>query len=259
MLTDDVWLPDDRARRRVEGAMARNPEASAALLDVLRRTEGLDVDAALEIESRTYSDLLGGREFAAWLAARGPMAPPISGDAPVLLERTDDQLVITLNRPEQHNAYTAAMRDALVEALDLAVLDPTLQVLLRGAGRSLCSGGDLAEFGTTPDPDTAHDIRMEQSAARRLARIADRLTVEAKGACTGAGIELAAFAQRVVAAPRAFFRLPEVSMGLIPGAGGTVSVPRRIGRQRTAFLALTGVRLRPTEALAWGLVDEIVP
>jgi enoyl-CoA hydratase/carnithine racemase len=259
VLADDVWLPDDRARTRVEEAMARNPEASAALLDVLRRTENLDVDAALEIESRTYSDLLGGGEFAAWLATRGPMPPPESGAQPVLLERDGDELVITLNRPEQHNAYTAAMRDALVEALDLAVLDPVLHVTLRGAGRSFCSGGDLAEFGTTPDLAAAHGIRMEQSAARRLARLADRLTVEATGACTGAGIELAAFAQRVVAAPRAFFRLPEVSMGLIPGAGGAVSVPRRIGRRRTAYLALTGVRLGVAQALEWGLVDELRP
>ena len=254
---DDVWLPDEAARGQVEEAIARNPEAAATLLEVLRRSEGLPIDAALEVESLAYSELLRGREFARWLAERGPTAPPPSGDEPVLLERIDDELVITLNRPERHNAFAAAMRDALVDALDLAVADPVLHVTLRGAGRSFCSGGDLAEFGTTPDPDTAHAIRMERSVARLLARVADRTCVEVKGACTGAGIELAAFAGRVVSTPRAFFRLPEVSMGLIPGAGGTVSIPRRIGRQRTAYLALTGRRLRADEALAWGLVDEI--
>jgi hypothetical protein len=250
VLADDVWLPDGRAGERVEAAITRNPEAAAALLDVLRRTEHLAVDAALEIESLAYSELLAGDEFARWLAARGPMPPPDSGAHPVLLERDGDELLITLNRPEQHNAYTAAMRDALVEALELAVLDPVLHVTLRGAGRSFCSGGDLAEFGTAPDPDTAHAIRMERSAARLLARVADRVTVEAKGACTGAGTELAAFAGRIVATERAFFRLPEV---------GTVSLPRRIGRQRTAYLALTGHRLHARDALAWGLVDEVVP
>jgi enoyl-CoA hydratase/carnithine racemase len=60
-----------------------------------------------------------------------------------------------------------------------------------------------------------------------------------------------------VAAPGAFFQLPEVGFGLVPGAGGTVSLPRRIGRQRTAWLALTGRRLPVEEALGWGLVDEI--
>ena len=71
----------------------------------------------------------------------------------------------------------------------------------------------------------------------------------------GAGIELPAFARRVVAAEDAFFQLPELSLGLIPGAGGTVSIPRRIGRQRTARLALSGERLDAATALEWGLVD----
>ena len=57
----------------------------------------------------------------------------------------------------------------------------------------------------------------------------------------------------------AFFQLPEVGLGLVPGAGGTVSLPRRIGRQRTAWLALVGRRLAAEEALAWGLVDEVAP
>jgi enoyl-CoA hydratase/carnithine racemase len=259
VLTDDVWLPDDDAHVRVEEAIARNPEAADTLLDVLRRTEHLDVESALEIESRAYSGLLGGPEFAVWLAARGPMERPAPTEEPVVLERLGDQLRITLNRPELHNAYSAAMRDALVEALELAVLDPSLHVLLRGAGRSFCSGGDLGEFGTAADLERAHEIRMEQSAARLLARIADRVTVEAKGSCTGAGTELAAFAGHITATPRAFFRLPEVGMGLIPGAGGTVSVPRRIGRRRTAYLALTGTRLHARDALAWGLIDELTP
>jgi enoyl-CoA hydratase/carnithine racemase len=73
----------------------------------------------------------------------------------------------------------------------------------------------------------------------------------------GAGIELPAFAAHVVAHPGAFFQLPEIGMGLIPGAGGTVSLPRRIGRQRTAWLALTGRRLDAPTALAWNLIDEV--
>ena len=92
-----------------------------------------------------------------------------------------------------------------------------------------------------------------------LARIARRVRAELHGACVGAGIELPAFASRVVAREDAFFQLPELSMGLIPGAGGTVSLPRRIGRQRTAWLALTGARLEAATALDWGLVDELAP
>jgi enoyl-CoA hydratase/carnithine racemase len=77
------------------------------------------------------------------------------------------------------------------------------------------------------------------------------------GACIGAGVELPAFAGRVVARPDATFRLPEVSMGLVPGAGGTVSIPRRIGRERFAPWALAGETIDATTALSWGLVDEI--
>ena len=73
----------------------------------------------------------------------------------------------------------------------------------------------------------------------------------------GAGIELPAFAQRVVARPGAFVQLPEVAMGLVPGAGGSVSVLRRVGRQRTAWLALTGKRLDVETAARWGLVDDV--
>jgi enoyl-CoA hydratase/carnithine racemase len=83
------------------------------------------------------------------------------------------------------------------------------------------------------------------------------VTVFAHGACVGAGTEITAYAGTVVAAPDAFFALPEVRMGLVPGAGGSVSVPRRVGRWRAAWLMLTGDRLPAGTALRWGLVDEV--
>jgi enoyl-CoA hydratase len=83
------------------------------------------------------------------------------------------------------------------------------------------------------------------------------MTVEVHGACIGAGVELPSFAGHVVAAPDAFFQLPELSMGLVPGAGGTVSLTRRIGRYRTAYLALSGARIDAPTAARWGLVDAV--
>jgi enoyl-CoA hydratase/carnithine racemase len=77
------------------------------------------------------------------------------------------------------------------------------------------------------------------------------------GPCFGAGVELPAFASNVVASADATFVLPELGMGRLPGAGGTVSIPRRIGRQRTLWLALTGAVLDAQTALRWGLVDAI--
>ena len=137
--------------------------------------------------------------------------------------------------------------------------DPSIRrVVITGAGPSFCSGGDLDEFGTLPDPATAHAIRSTRNPARLVAACADRLRFEVHGACVGAGVELPAFASHVVATPDAYFQLPEVSMGLVPGAGGTVSIPRRIGRQRTAYMALSGQRIDVEVALRWGLVDEVV-
>jgi enoyl-CoA hydratase/carnithine racemase len=100
-------------------------------------------------------------------------------------------------------------------------------------------------------------VRSTRNPGRLLARIARRTQARVHGACIGAGAELPAFAARVVSRPDAFFQLPELSMGLVPGAGGTASLPRRIGRHRTAWLALTGERVDAGTALRWGLVDEV--
>ena len=84
-----------------------------------------------------------------------------------------------------------------------------------------------------------------------------RTTAFVHGGVVGAGVELAAFARQVVAANGTTFRLPEVAMGLIPGAGGTVSVTGRIGRWRAAWLMLTGSVLDARRARIWGLVDHV--
>lgn len=252
----DVCLPDGQAVDAVAEAVTANPLAARTLAGVLRATELLPVAEGLVVESLAYSMLLAGPEFRCWLDGRGPRTPPPAGDEAVLLGRDGDVLTITLNRPRRHNAYAAAVRDALVDALEVGLADPDLQVVLRGAGPSFCSGGDLDEFGTTPDVAVAHVIRTTRAAGRLLHELGDRLTVEVHGACIGAGTELSAFGARVVAREGTWFQLPEVAMGLVPGAGGTVSVPRRIGRHRTAWLALTGARLDLDTALAWGLVDE---
>src|SRR5262249_28448891 len=118
-------------------------------------------------------------------------------------------------------------------------------------------GGELDEFGTSPDLATAHAVRTLRSPALLLHRLRDRATAFVQGACIGSGIEIPAAAGRVVAAPDSWFSLPEVSMGLIPGAGGTVTVASRIGRHRTLYWALRHRRLNAATAREWGLVDEV--
>ncbi len=233
------------------------PLAAAALAVLLQQTALLPVWEGLVAESATYSALLAGPEFGAWLSQRPAIAPPSDDDVAVLVTRCGDELTLTLNRPERRNAYGRGMRDALVAALQVARIDEAVSVVLTGAGPSFCSGGDLAEFGTAQDPANAHLVRLRHGAAQPMYDLADRTTARIHGACIGAGIELPAFAGRVIAAPDTQIALPEVAMGLVPGAGGTVSIVRRIGRWRTAWLALSGERLSAPQAKAWGLVDAI--
>lgn len=253
------WVSDPgELLTRLAERTQRNPTAAVALVELLRLSEGLSVVDALVGESFVYSMLQAGPEFARWLAARR-IPRPVHEPEPVQTARSGNRLTISLNRPSVHNAYSAAMRDALSAALSIAVADPGIEtVRLEGVGPSFCSGGDLTEFGTTPDPSTAHLIRVTRSPARLLAELGDRVVACLHGACVGAGVELSLFASRVEAVAETWFELPEVQMGLVPGAGGTVSIPRRIGRHRTAVLALSGDRIGAQQALDWGLIDTIV-
>ncbi|MFJ8748990.1 enoyl-CoA hydratase/isomerase family protein [Streptomyces sp. NPDC102441] len=247
----------DAAADHVSQAVRGAPLAALTLAGLLRVTERLPVSEGLAAESAAYSTLLAGPEFAAWRTAR-PRRPVPPATDPVLVHRDGGLLRIELNRPQRHNAFSAALRDGLVEALEIARLDDTVTTVeLRGRGPSFCSGGDLDEFGTASDPATAHVLRLRQSAGAAVDRCRERVHARLHGACVGAGIEVPAFAARVTAHPDSFFQLPEVSMGLIPGAGGTVSINHRIGRWRTAWLALTGHRVDAETARDWGLVDHL--
>jgi hypothetical protein len=249
-------VPGDDDREAVVDAALRHPLAATSLVLLLRGGERRTVEEGLVAESTTYSMLQASPEFARWRRSR-PVRHRRRSGSPLRVERDGDDLVITLQRQEVHNAYDMAMRDALVDALRLVAVDPAVRVVLRADGPSFCSGGDLDEFGLRPDPATAHTVRLARSAAYLLSRVASRVSVEVHGACYGSGVELAAFAGRVVAHPDTRFALPEIDLGLIPGAGGTVSLPRRIGRHRTALLALTGTAIDAQTALAWGLVDVL--
>ena len=235
-----------------------NPQASVVAAQTLRLGARLGRPDALLAESLAYATLQAGPEHARWLAQRGRRTRRDLGHPRI--EVTDDgaSVTVTLNRPRLLNLFDAAMRDQLVDVLKaLQAGADERPVVLTGAAGNFCAGGDPAEFGTVSDPVAAHLIRSRANAAPWLAAVADRTTALVDGACVGAGIELAALCATVTATERARFRLPELSMGLIPGAGGTVSIPARIGRQRTLWWLLTDAELDPATALDWGLVDRI--
>ena len=255
---DVVVEPGVASLDDVVATIEANPIAATTLALLLRGADDRTVEDGLIAESAAYSMLQAGPEFARWRQRSPRKRRSPETEPPVLVERDGAQLIVTLNRPRVRNALNVALRDALLEALAIAQLDDSVtSVVLRGNGRSFCSGGDLDEFGTFDDPASAHLVRLATSIGRAVHDLRDRVTVRMHGVCAGSGIELPAFAGTVVASPDTTFALPEVSLGLIPGAGGTVSLPRRIGRHRTALLALSGKAIDAGTALAWGLIDEI--
>jgi enoyl-CoA hydratase/carnithine racemase len=265
ILTEDATAPSwftapsgglAAAVAQLEDSVTSHPVAATALALVLRSSAGRSVPACLVAESATYSALQAGAEFLSWRAAHEPR-PPEPGDTRVVVDQSPGELQITLARPARRNAVDWHMRDALVSALVTAVNEEGLRVVLRGEGPDFCAGGDLDEFGSRPDPALAHLIRVARSPALLMNRLASRTTVHLHGSCLGAGIELPAFARTVYATPDTRIGLPEIGLGLIPGAGGTASLPQRIGRWRTAFLALTGVTISTDQALQWGLIDAV--
>jgi enoyl-CoA hydratase/carnithine racemase len=240
----------------------RWPQASAVCDDVLRAMDpGAPTVSGVVAESLAYSTLQAGPEFARWLAERGPARMPDIPD-PVRADRDGDTLRIAFDRPQRHNAFSTDARAALLEALAVAQLDPSVTgIVLSGNGPSFCSGGDLAEFGTFADPASAHLARTRHSPALVLDALTGRLgrscRAEVHGRVLGSGLEMAAFCGSIAARDDSVFGLPELSLGLIPGAGGTVSVTRRIGRWRTAYLVLSGRTIDVGTAMAWGLVDAL--
>ncbi len=254
--------PAELAESPITAALLRKqvaawPQAAAVTLDLLHSIDLEDPAHGLIHESLAYGMLQGGNDHVTWLSR----PRDVLGSEPgrVRVSRTGNVLQIILDRPMARNAIDCAMRDALHDAFTVAMLDPdVLTVRMLGAGRAFCVGADLDEFGTTRDPATAHCIRMQTLPALAIIRCAHKFEAHVQGACIGSGLEMAAFAHRVTATRDAWFQLPELAMGLIPGAGGCVSVARRIGRRRAALMILSGKRINAKTALNWGLIDAIV-
>ena len=253
---DRFWETLAQLRRLVEA----QPAAASVAAQTLRLSLCLSFEQALIVESLAYSLLLASPGFRAWRSANPARRRSEADEPRILVDVGGAAITITLNRPWARNAVDADMRDQLFAALEFALAHPDRPpIVLRGLGPAFCAGGDLDEFGSAGDLSVAHLIRCLRSPARLAHALGDRLQVEAHGACIGAGIEVAAAAAVVTAQPNAAFRLPEVSMGLIPGAGGTASIPRRIGRHRACYMAISGAVIDVETALSWGLIDAVGP
>lgn len=178
----------------------------------------------------------------------------------VLLEQRAGVAVVTLNRPEVHNAVDERVRAQLASVLAQAAAAPEVgAVVLTGAGpRAFCAGMDLHEFAANPMSITARR-RQRRERANPLADFPKPVIAAVNGVAMGLGLELMLQCDIAIAAENARFALAEVRRGLIPGNGGTQRLARRIGQGRAMELILTGRIVASDQALAWGLVEYVVP
>lgn len=166
---------------------------------------------------------------------------------------------ITLNRPEQLNAFNVQMRDDLFGILTELHANRGLDaVVIMGAGeRAFCSGADLTEFGTAPSRVIAREARYLRDVWSLLRSLPVPTVAAMHGFAIGSGLEMALCCDFRIAADNTRFRLPEVALGMIPFATGSQSLPRVIGRAQALDLLLTSRWFDADEALRMGVIHRV--
>ncbi|HEY4069579.1 MAG TPA: enoyl-CoA hydratase-related protein [Burkholderiaceae bacterium] len=177
----------------------------------------------------------------------------------ILIERPAPHVgLVRINRPEKRNALSVALRLELVAALQQLDDDPEVRaIVLAGGEKVFAAGADLAEIADVGAIDMM--LRATTKIWGAIARLGTPMIAAVRGIAFGGGFELALHADLIVAGESARLGLPEIKVGLMPGAGGTQRLLRLLGRQRTLMLLLTGDALSAQEALAAGIVNRVVP
>ena len=184
----------------------------------------------------------------------------MSGFETVIYEKTEGIAHVTLNRPDVLNAFSVRMRDDLYEILSAVKDDDEVRaVVFKGAGtRAFCAGADLTEFLTAPSAVKARRIRAIRDLWRLFLSMPQPLIAALHGYVLGSGIEIALYCDLRIASRDVIFGMPEGSLGILPGAGGTQTLPRIMGISGALDMILTGRRIGSEEALQRGLVNRIV-
>ncbi|MFA7270461.1 MAG: enoyl-CoA hydratase/isomerase family protein [Sterolibacterium sp.] len=167
---------------------------------------------------------------------------------------------VTLNRPQVLNVFSVQMRDDLFEVLSAIRLDDEICILvLNGAGdRAFCAGADLSEFLTAPSALAARHIRAMRDLWGLMRAMPQPVICALHGYVLGSGVELAMFCDIRIAASDTIFGLPEVHLGILPGAGGTQTVRRAIGLSQSLSMMLANRRINAEEALRCRMLNRVV-
>jgi enoyl-CoA hydratase len=179
----------------------------------------------------------------------------------LLFDVADGIARITVNRPDKLNALNATVMRELGDAVSAVETDDAIRgVLLTGAGpKAFVAGADIAELASQGPVDGKARAQIGQSVFRRLERCGKPVVAAVNGFALGGGCELAMACHLRVAAEGARFGQPEVKLGIGPGYGGTVRLPRLVGKGRALELLLTGEMIDAAEAWRIGLVNRVVP
>ena len=184
----------------------------------------------------------------------------MGGFETVIYEKDSGIAFVTLNRPRALNAFSVQMRDDLYGILSAIKADDEVRVVVfKGAGdKAFCAGADLKEFLTAPSAIKARRIRAIRDLWRLFMGLPQPLIAILHGYVLGSGMEIALYCDLRIAASNVVFGLPEVGLGILPGAGGTQTLPRILGLSGALDMLLTGRRLGSEEALARGLINQVV-
>ena len=179
----------------------------------------------------------------------------------LLYDKQDGIAWVTLNRPQALNAINMRMRDELWDVVQAVRDDPeVLVVIFRGAGeRAFCAGADINEFGTAPSYVESRRARRQRDLWGLMLSLEKPLIAAIHGYALGAGIELPMCCDLRIASEDARLGRPEVSLGYIPSAGGTQTLPRHIPPGVAMHMILTGDPIDAQTALRHGLVQRVVP
>ena len=181
----------------------------------------------------------------------------------IAVERLNEHiLLVTLDRPDASNAMNTRMGLDLMELFEglLIDLEGLRAAVLTGRGdRAFCAGGDLKERKGMSDATWQAQHAIFERMVRAVMGCPIPLIAAVNGAAYGGGCEIAAAADFIYASTNARFALTEVTLGIMPGAGGTQNLPRAVGERRAKEVILTGLPFSAAEGEAWGLVNRVVP
>jgi enoyl-CoA hydratase/carnithine racemase len=179
------------------------------------------------------------------------------------LERMDDQvLLVRLNRPQAANAMNTRMGEELMDLFEGFQLDSggLRAIVMTGTGeKAFCAGGDLKERNGMTDEQWLRQHAMFERMRRSLVACPLPVIGAINGAAYVGGCEIAAALDFAYASENARFALTEVTLGIMPGAGGTQSLPRAVGERRAKEIILTGLPFTAREACDWGLINRVLP